>query len=1302
MDTKGNKGYKLSRVGYDIDASFDKIDITFTPPYKMDSYTDPIWRSDRCDTFALITNFTIDKNALTTRKGFTQFNSARVVNTSIPVYALHRSYYLDGTWELFAHSGTAIKKSSVTLNSWSTYSAYDETISTEGTLTVTATPGVFRQFKNKTYFSNYSDPVLLFEAGSSYVHKAGIPDPNATRYFSYCEASEIGTSGENKWIVSGSGATIASDTHPAHFTQGDGGITLLKTSSGDAIATYTKDASLDFTSFSDGSDSLIDENDTTGENNDVIAIDVFRFIKDSITQLQLEFSSDNLTDFSKGYKINVYILPQLQYAALESWPGWTGFWAFSPKQDTMCAQWANDAYDNKMFEVRLEKDHFEPVGSPEGWNHIRAMRITMKAASGVGTQWTSAQITFDNIRLQKSAPICAPYRKQIANCERNEGWSFSGAGTFVDFFATKGHSALVIPTGTYASLSLGDGMDFTHYADNVDVADSDTLVLDVGGPGSTAGLALVTVTLVDGDGKTSFFVFGIVSAIKGGGVSRAKSMSSAYNWTTDSGFDWTDVHTIIISNAVGSTIFVDNIRIEPPPLSILVDKMMPVDKIAVDAGMEWAEANRSEYPVIAGIATVAGQWYLDKMYHTFGEGALTYPDYAHKQYGVGSMRLEASAGGTFGLRARYKIKRDLAHYQIMEVSPSWSVDWSNQEYGFVHMHSISVHEWDKHSIWMSSNTWQNVKSITFRLYYGHTDARFGDSTGTDSDGGSYWEYVLDYTAIHEKIAAVMGQQSFQKNYDKLAKKLAEGEITEEMAKTYLSELGFTDQEVEQILLLGPEAESGEGAGWFQGIVKWNVNEMLQSENSSENATLEKITAWEILLEAGGGDCSVAFDNWMIRKSGALVGTYWYRTVLEDSEGRQSAPSEPSRKVVCTGSSAIVTNLYVPNANNTRIKNKAIIRMGGASQTWKKIKDLKPTETAFVDELPDDKGFPWTQEYYFAPPKAKVMEIINNRAWYLNVVDRYNRVRPNRGYRSRDYCPYQVADEDAFDVRPEDGEEITGLILHQTSLVLTKTHSIWTIDPELQSAHLLRTEDFGIIAPRTLVSTNYGLIGLSHRGVVLGDITTWNLRFGDPIRAYVEAYSAASLAQAVGFYQSDHYYLFIGTNGLNNIGFDCYLPTGQWTKISGITCRSALVLEGLGDSGAFNTVIAGDSDSFVNTLFTGNTDYYMVGATPTTAPIEGILATFNLLPDTITRASIFKSFNMLFKTITDTTTTVYPHKNGVIQSALTPQTLSSLVPDVASFPFPQGIEGHTLALYILTSGRITISDLAVETWLRGRR
>ena len=1238
------------------------------PPYALEEWRDLIsdgagraFANDRVGSlFPVLKNLQVERGNLSVRAGITRQCPTPVV-AATEVKAIYKATYVDGTSMLFASVGTGLYYYHVGDDEWKALTLQDNI-----TLSV-SDDGTFQHYRDKTYFTNGIENVMQVRGGTDLdVYKAGLPDPNAKLEINLFEDL-------SDWVKTGAAGASSIDTASRHYVQGDGGILFTVNDNSTVYWTYTPSSALDLTAYETGIVAGADA---------YISFSAFRGHKTSIGlfTIELETSTNNY------YTGIVYDDP--------------GSVIWDIQQQSLSALWANDPEDNKMFLVKLRKSWFEAIGSPD-WSNITKVRISIKG-SNTASATALAAITMDYLRLEQSAPIAQPLHRLISDCEKGSGWTGSGVG-WITWWASNGVACLSINAGSTATLT--GTWDFTTFPGGKAITATDCLSMDVGGPGNTS--KSITVTVSDG-GTSATYIFGLLAALMGGGV-RLQLPLAEVLWTNGAIIDWSAITSISITST-GSLSYVDNVRIEPGRVQKVIDKFQAVDLKALALAADLVDPYITDMPLLTLFGSTAYQWYHQWKYQTFGtDGHMVYPDYDHgadkpqrkgnstegleNLFGGCTMTLNTSGGNTFGVYThRTLVPLDLTN-QVMWAPHGLPFVWSPQEgqYGFASNYNVPIDDDDEFEIWMACPDFRDLRSVEFRFY------KDSASSGAPvKDGDNYWTYTMDSATIAQLLLQIEGRRTQQELKDKKKSKKDQTESDFYLQQITADESNvITNADQGNVTYLGTEGaeskvndfrrenweieESRGSRGWHRILLRWKMGDLIPTYPSSEGSKT-RIAGYEIIITAMEGDsCSVAFDNWTIRKTGALNGTYFYKTVLVDEDGFESAPSDASLQCRCNNADVSVGNIYDASPDS-RIKAKYILRLGGTVPEWAKVMELAPGITEFEDKLEDSKAVQWESTFTYAPPIAKIMHIIDNYTWYLNITDRFNRVRPSRLQRSEPFAPFQCKDEFALDIRPEDGTALTGIVEHLTSIVVTKDTSIWTIEATLERPAVCRMNSIGCIAPQTLHSTPYGLIGLSREGMFLGDTNSVSPTFGRPIWSTLQGVALSTQRQAVGIYLGESYFLFV-----SGFGWGCYLPEKRWYQLDGLTVTAS----GFDD----NQILYGGTDGYINNMFVGDTD---LGS-----PITSELRTQEFVGEVITLKDVLRRLWILAKKVTTSTLTVTPYIDQVAGTAVA-KSPSTTTYQLIKVPFEQGTEGHSLSIKIAGSGRYVINRMDLEIKRRDPR
>jgi len=712
-------------------------------------------------------NLLIDEGALYVRKGFDPLSAA--IDAGNKILALARYYGFD------ANTGEEIKELYAAVNN--TIRRFDTPNWTQLALppgiTLTADVngnrhGEFRQLRDKTYFSNYTDPVLVIKKEDDQIYEAGIPQPDPELVLATCETLDDWT-----FTTDGSSNFIRAylDAGFERHTKGDYGITLeqheadktltatydigsvtnlewfFQTATGTADAqssggTKLYDANaftqvmvgqqiknvdddstavivelisqheVRTTELKGGTDNTWQTNDNyiigaMSTNNDYIAIDIFRFTKIDIDECVLELSSQ--ADFSRGFRAVIY--------------SDTGFEHYDLLQRTMLAEWAMSPYSNKMFNGRFRKSWFIPTNPAldDDWDSIRYIRVKLQQNDESSLEG-AARITIDNIRLLKTPPLPSTLRIQVATCDAQEGWTGNVGDDIAH--ATQGFSCKTIPLGGIASYTFPGSRDFSQYGEGTAVTGADTMVFDIAGSGSVAIMGFfVTMTFQDGLGRTATAVFTPFNDM----ANLQERHVYIQEFELQDGFDWSDVVKFTIWNGGvdGSgipTLYIDNIRIQPPSASKVINRFIPLDLILLETIDRGIEHYFGENSVVDNIADWLFATYAKFTRQATGQGSMVYPETKHGRYKVGnallasSLQINVDAGGSYSVT--FNQNTDLTEYENFNFNlEAFLHPRQHEKYTLgVDWVEIPATPEDEFRIWLSTPDWGNITKISFRFY----------------------------------------------------------------------------------------------------------------------------------------------------------------------------------------------------------------------------------------------------------------------------------------------------------------------------------------------------------------------------------------------------------------------------------------------------------------------------------------------------------------------------------------------------------------------------------------------------------
>jgi hypothetical protein len=346
-------------------------------------------------------------------------------------------------------------------------------------------------------------------------------------------------------------------------------------------------------------------------------------------------------------------------------------------------------------------------------------------------------------------------------------------------------------------------------------------------------------------------------------------------------------------------------------------------------------------------------------------------------------------------------------------------------------------------------TWNDGDTFSFE---GNTFGLAGSKPVPDTD--DYYEYVFDAQAAVRQLS-LLADKSFNK---KLAEYPVENMEVIEGLQTTLRQDGFNQVNVEP---------SVNGKGWISMVITWKRGDMVHhSKTGNIWAGFQNIASHQIVVEATSKKtATVTFNDWIMRKKGAVRGEVAYKMRLEDEQGYLGPISDASNTISPKGVDVLLTDLYVPH--DTRIKRKRLYRPD-VSGGYRYLDTIDRVDTEYLDQVPEDLLGEAIEEEFFRPPKARIMSKVQNRMAYADIVDRDGRFRPSRVQLSMPFRPHQCSDNDVFDVLPEDGQRITGFEWYFGLYYCWKEQSFYTVDTSTFEP-IPRDKETGLIAIESLAA-----------------------------------------------------------------------------------------------------------------------------------------------------------------------------------------------------------------------------------------
>lgn len=240
---------------------------------------------------------------------------------------------------------------------------------------------------------------------------------------------------------------------------------------------------------------------------------------------------------------------------------------------------------------------------------------------------------------------------------------------------------------------------------------------------------------------------------------------------------------------------------------------------------------------------------------------------------------------------------------------------------------------------------------------------------------------------------------------------------------------------------------------------------------------------------------------------------------------------------------------------------------------------------------DSEVHEWKATTGEVPKKAKYLTYFSERLWCAEGARLWF-----SGITGSSPDPMNWGAENFVDLEPNDGQEITGIGIAGSFLVVFKPRKTYQIYDPVSAANRQISNQIGCIAPRSIVQTPVGLLFLSEdQGICKTDGQTIT-PFSDPIKPQItEVLSTpAAAALAAGTVDERRYYLSVSLNGTRNdhtLEYD--MVAGSWWLHDCASNQFALL-----DPGGTPVLYSADSlasarvsKAFVADTFTDNTANY---------------------------------------------------------------------------------------------------------------
>lgn len=160
---------------------------------------------------------------------------------------------------------------------------------------------------------------------------------------------------------------------------------------------------------------------------------------------------------------------------------------------------------------------------------------------------------------------------------------------------------------------------------------------------------------------------------------------------------------------------------------------------------------------------------------------------------------------------------------------------------------------------------------------------------------------------------------------------------------------------------------------------------------------------------------------------------------------------------------------------------------------------------------------------YTPPKGRLCLIHKNRLWFANDPD-----YPSRIYYSEDGLPDTFLSNSYFNIRPDDGDEITFAKNLLGLLTISKNNSIQKLNTrgDTPSSDWYITDPFSFVGCQAIYSaknTPIGIIYLSGNGLYRFD-GQYSSLLSDPVTPEIEDISEVNYSTCWGEYHNNRYYL----------------------------------------------------------------------------------------------------------------------------------------------------------------------------------
>ena len=320
----------------------------------------------------------------------------------------------------------------------------------------------------------------------------------------------------------------------------------------------------------------------------------------------------------------------------------------------------------------------------------------------------------------------------------------------------------------------------------------------------------------------------------------------------------------------------------------------------------------------------------------------------------------------------------------------------------------------------------------------------------------------------------------------------------------------------------------------------------------------------------------------------------YRATFVNTSGHEGPPSEAGVAAALDTPTNLalvkITGLNAPSASDLIYRNIYKRAADGEYYFWRQV--ASHVEVVYDHEAPlavAASGTPLVA--VFPPPTSKFIAFFRGRGFYVDPNF------PSFIFYSDAGLPEQISSAFNFlEVTSDDGDEITGLVSYNDSLVVFKRRSMWRITALADGTPVLRpiSQGVGSVAPRASLLAYDKLIFIGQLGVYEFD--------GGSVRSISNMLDEwwtetlpDFLKNAVGWLDERQRRLFFavphGANAENDVVLSFHYEIGAWSLTKGHKISAATNYKGMQLVAAQSTAANGNYDVF---LWSNSNDFTVRG------------------------------------------------------------------------------------------------------------